>query len=382
MVPPPDTSPPAGLAVLIVEDDDGHALLTQRALRKHGYQVERVATGQQCLAALQTGGDRIVLLDLGLPDMSGQEVLAKIIARGEETPVILVTGVDDLSVAVDAIRSGAWDYVVKRPDLSHLQELPHVIQRNQDRRRLVQERNLFRSMLSHDIKNPLHIILNYADMLEDEPQLSADARLLLQRIKDNAASTLNLVSNFVEVSRIEAGKLVFDRRPLCVASVVCELVERQDALARAKGVALSFQAPAARLPEISADRVYLERAVTNLLSNAIKFTPAGGRVVVNVSRDDAAVLITVADSGRGIPREELARIFDKYQRVREPVATEGSGLGLFIVKAIVEGHGGEIGVQSTVGEGSTFTIRLPIGSPDAEPAAAPGRAATERRAFS
>jgi signal transduction histidine kinase len=354
------TSVPPGAAILVVEDDDGHALLTERALRKQGYEVEREATGRGCLERLRrSGGDYVVLLDLGLPDMTGLEVLMRIVARSEETPVILVTGVDDLSVAVDALRSGAWDYVVKRPDLSHLNELPHVIQRNQDRRRLVHERNLYRSMISHDIKNPLHIILNYADMIEDESQLSAESRLMLQRIKDNAATTLNLVNNFVEVGRIEAGKLAFDRRPLCFASLLQDVADRQAALAAAKGVSLRLE-KATDHPEYCADRTSMERAITNLVSNAIKFTPPGGSVRLDLGQDGNSLLIRVADTGRGIPADELPAVFDKYRRARESALTEGSGLGLFIVKAIVEGHDGKVEVQSQPDLGSTFIIRLPL----------------------
>ena len=350
----------SGPAILVVEDDDGHALLTERALRKHGFVVVREATGGGCLERLRNDGDHVVLLDLGLPDMTGQDVLEQIIARSEETPVIVVTGVDDLTVAVDAIRKGAWDYVVKRPDLSHLRELAHVIRRNQDRQRLVHERNLYRSMLSHDIKNPLHIILNYADMIEDEPHLGHEARLMLQRIKDNAASTLSLVNNFIEVSRIEAGKLAFDRRPLCLSSVLQKIVDRQSPLAAVKGVSLRLTR-AADHPEVLADRAAIERALTNLVSNAIKFTPAGGAVCVELTRTAPELHISVGDTGRGIHADDLPIIFEKYRRARETALTEGSGLGLFIVKAIVEGHGGRIGVESALGQGSTFTISLPLG---------------------
>ena len=295
---PPVTSP----SILIVEDDDGHARLTQRALEREGFHVQREATGRGCLSTLQAGGDFVVLLDLGLPDTTGMAVLDTVIARSEETPVIVVTGVDDLTVAVEAVRRGAWDYVVKRPDLSHLTELPHVIRRNQDRQLLVRERNLFRSMLSHDIRNPLHIILNYADMVGDEPQLSAGARMLLQRIKDNAASTLDLVCNFVELGRIEGGKMLLERRPLCLPALVEDVVHRQEALATAKGVTVNLQA-APELPHVPADRAYVERALTNLVSNAIKFTAGGGAVALKVHQGDGSLVVSVSDTGCGVPDE-------------------------------------------------------------------------------
>jgi signal transduction histidine kinase len=352
-------TPAEGPLILIVEDDEGQARLTERMLRKHGFRAQHVGTGAACLADLQRGIDTVVLLDLGLPDMPGMSVLEQIVARSEETPVIVVTGVDDLSVAVDAIRRGGWDYVVKRTDLGHLGELPYVIRRNQDRQRLVRERNLFRSMLSHDIRNPLNVIFNYADMVADESGLSDGARQLLQRIKDNAASTLNLVSNFVELGRIEGGTLTLDRQPVSLPSLVRQVIARQEALGAVRGVTLILDA-ADDLPQVPVDGAYMERVLTNLIGNALKFSPDDATVTVRLARDGDGVALSVSDSGPGIPAEEIGMIFEKYRRGRTTAAVEGSGLGLFIVRSVVDAHGGTIDVTSRPGTGATFTIHLPL----------------------
>jgi len=304
-----------------------------------------------------------VLLDLGLPDMHGLQVLERIVARSSETPVIMVTGVDDLKIAVEAIQKGAWDYVVKRVDLSHLEELPHVIKRNQDRQRLVQERSLFLSMLSHDIKNPVQVILSYADIIQEDAKLAEENLHFLERIKHNAENILRLVGDFVEVRKIEAGKMVLNRQPVAVDKFVEELVTQQSALAASRRIQLQVE-PDLPATEVPIDRHYIERAVTNLVGNAIKYTPEGGAVRVSAQVDGTHVKLAVADTGQGIPEDELPYIFDKFRRARGHGAAEGSGLGLFIVKAIIEAHGGEIDVQSKEGEGSTFSIRLPLQAPE------------------
>src|SRR6185369_10888913 len=144
-------------------------------------------------------------------------------------------------------------------------------------------------------RNPLHIIFNYADMIADEPHLSPGIRLLLQRIKDNAASTLALVSNFVELGRIEAGTMHLDRRPTSFRALAEEVIGRQDALASGRGVSLQLDAEG-DLPPVPADAAYMERALTNLLSNAIKFTPSGGTVALRVHREGGRLVIAVADT--------------------------------------------------------------------------------------
>lgn len=348
--------------VVLAEDDDGHALLTQRRLTKLGYTIRRAETGAACLDALTEESDCFVLLDLGLPDAHEFEILDRIIESHPLAPVVVVTGNDDLSVAVDALRRGAWDYVVKRPDLGHLGELSHVIERNLERRSLMRDRSLFRSMISHDIRNPLNIIYNYADMLEEAMPAADAGRELLERIKDNALTTLDLVSNFVELDRIEAGQLCLEPAPLSFSKIVRGVVRRHQPMAKSKQIALEVQEPY-ELPTVFGDRAYLERVVSNLISNAIKFTPDQGRVDVMLGEVAAGIAVSIQDTGCGIGPSEVGSIFRKYHRTVSSATVDGSGLGLFIVRSIVEAHGGTVSVESTVGHGATFTVTLPHATP-------------------
>jgi len=351
--------------IILAEDDDGHAVLTQRKLSKLGFAVRRAATGAACLEALCEEADCFVLLDLGLPDACDFEILDRVIETNPLAPVVVVTGNDDLTVAVDALRRGAWDYVVKRPNLGHLSELPHILERNLERRSLMRDRSLFRSMISHDIRNPLNIIYNYADMLEEVTEVSDTGRELLERIKDNALTTLDLVSNFVELDRIEAGQLCLEQAPLCLEQAVHGVVRRHRPMAENKNIHLAVD-EADGLPPVVGDRAYLERVISNLVSNAIKFTSENGRVEVGLSEVDDGIAIVVRDTGCGIDPAEIDGIFRKYRRTVGSSSVDGSGLGLFIVQSIVQAHGGTVSVESSLGDGATFTVVLPQATPPLE----------------
>lgn len=351
--------------IIVAEDDEGQARLMRRALKQLGLDCHIEGTGGGCLRAVAEANDCLVLLDLGLPDVAEFELLTRLVESDRHIPLIVVTGNDDLSVAIAALRQGAWDYVVKRPDLSHLSELSYVIERNLERRALMRERSLFRSMLSHDIRNPLNIIYNYADILGEEMPIPEAGMELLERIKDNALTTLDLVSNFVEMDRIESGRLVFEREPVRVEALVDNVVRRHRPMAKAKGVTVAVEREDG-IEDAFADRAYLDRVVANLVSNAIKFTPSGGRLTVRICSAIDDVVISFEDTGCGVAENERATIFEKYNRARSTRAVEGSGLGLYIVRSVIEAHGGSVAVESSPGVGSTFRVALPAVRASAE----------------
>jgi two-component system, OmpR family, phosphate regulon sensor histidine kinase PhoR len=479
--------------ILLVEDDPQDRNRAVEALSRGGFRVTEVTDGAECLRALSASREFVVLMGLKLPDMDGRDLLARIAASHPDTPAVVVTRIADLEVAVDAIKCGAWDYVVKRPDVSHLDDLPHVVARMLERRRRVRERNRYReevdalaialrgtadgvmiidaggritfvnralaeawkqpeaaivgrpleefvvvprdadpltdileavaeqgrwggelrtrgaeppegvwdvtltpirpgeayagpdgaarsvigifrdsseahaleqlradflSMITHDIKVPLTVILGYTEMLTDpEPPPGEIPKDILTRIRESGERIHALVCNFLDLSRIEAGRLRLDMRPFDLRAMLANTMEQHGASARRKG--LSLELAGELLQEVVADELQLERVVTNLLANAIKYTPSGGSITVSTARREGRISVAVQDTGRGIPPDEIPHLFEKYRRVREAKRTEGTGLGLFIAKTIVEAHGGDIRVESAPGVGSTFTLLLP-----------------------
>jgi signal transduction histidine kinase len=216
--------------------------------------------------------------------------------------------------------------------------------------------------LAHDIKSPLGIIMGYAERLTD--QLSGDGANAekieaLGRIQDNAQRIVNLVTGFLEASKAEAGKLEIAHRPVAMNALLEQVGRQLEPDIRKKNLALEFKLED-RLPELIGDNAQLERVFWNLLGNAIKFTPAGGKVIVTSMRQNGSVAVSIRDTGIGIQPEDLPLLFTQFRRLNSAAKIDGTGLGLFIVKTIVEAHRGTVQVESPRGGGSNFTVRIPF----------------------
>lgn len=218
------------------------------------------------------------------------------------------------------------------------------------------------SSLAHDIKNPLGIIMGYAEVMmeavENHPQ-ETEKRDLLGRIQENAQRIVALVTGFLDASKAEAGKLDMARNPVSVNGLLTEAARQQESEVRKRGLTLELKLDE-QLPDVPGDETQLDRVFWNLLSNAIKFTPPGGKITVTSKRDDGYVSVSVQDTGIGIPQDQLPLLFSQFRRLEGAEKAEGTGLGLFIVKTIIEAHKGKVQVESVNGHGSTFTVRVPI----------------------
>ena len=219
----------------------------------------------------------------------------------------------------------------------------------------------FLATLSHELRTPLNAMLGWTRLLRmgklDEP---AKARAL-ETIERNARVQEQLIADILDVSRIVTGRLRLDLRPIELAPVVDAAIDTLQPSAAAKGVDLSCTL--ARTGKVLGDPDRLQQVVWNLLSNAIKFTPAGGHVAVALTRSGAAAVISVTDTGEGVPSSLLPYVFDRFTQGDSSVTRlhGGLGLGLSIVRHIVELHGGQVAARSEgEGKGATFSVRLPL----------------------
>ena len=229
----------------------------------------------------------------------------------------------------------------------------------------VRTRDAVVSMVSHDLRNPLTAILGGADYLLEllkETDGRETERIQLARLKHAAASMNRLIGDLLDITRLESGPLPLQRKRLSLVDVVDEVIEMFEEVVRGRRVTLERVAPS-ELPLVWGDHDRLAQALSNLIGNAVKFTPEGGRITVGVETSERGVKVYVRDTGQGISSEHLSHLFDRFWQATHH-DRRGLGLGLSIVKGIVEAHGGEVHVESSPNKGTTFHFVVPFAEGD------------------
>jgi signal transduction histidine kinase len=271
--------------------------------------------------------------------------------------------------AFDApIRLSVAQYCVRLPFLfavglavGHIAEQIRTVQREAleagERERL---RGEFVSSVIHDLKSPLGVIQVMLEMLCDRASgtLNAKQSKCVGLIQMSLSQVLALSFNFLDASRIQAGRFEIHTATTDLYTLVDQAVARARTSAEHKQIQLELTGRPG-LPPVEVDGMQIDRAVSNLIDNAIKYTPAMGRIAISVERSAAGFVVTVSDTGRGIPAEEVGGLFRKYGRGSQVDGVVGSGLGLFIVKAVAEAHGGSVDLRSKPGEGTSVSLHIP-----------------------
>jgi signal transduction histidine kinase len=320
----------------------------------------------------------VVLLDLSLPDAHGMETVGRMLDAAPEVPIIVLTGLADETVAVQAVQSGAQDYLVKGTveGGTLARAIRYAIERKRlegERARLLRNEQEARAaaeaavmardevlrIVAHDIGNSLSAVKIHARVLERTlPADQADVRSRIESIRHLTQQMDRLRQDLLDVAAIEAGRLSFEPAELDVGEVVDDVLAGVAGLAAEKEMEVRAGI-GADLPAAWADRERIHQVLSNLVGNAVKFTPQGGRVLVTAMAEDGEARVSVADTGPGIPPEHLPHVFDRFWQARS-TRRAGAGLGLAIARGIVEAHGGVIGVQSEPGRGTTFHFTLPL----------------------
>ena len=226
-----------------------------------------------------------------------------------------------------------------------------------------QAKSLFLANMSHELRTPLTAVIGLADLLllEQDPLVDRQ-REYLGGIASSGRHLLALVNDVLDLAKIEAGKQELDLQSIPIHDAIAEGMAAIVPLANARGVMLE-PATIVAVPNVRADRVRLRQVLYNLISNAVKFTDRGGQVRIRARRDGDRVAITVIDTGVGISQADLSRLYRSFEQLALPSGDRpgGTGLGLAVTKRLVEMQGGSIDVESAVGVGTTFTVRIPVG---------------------
>lgn len=237
-----------------------------------------------------------------------------------------------------------------------------LAEKNAELERLNEQKNRFLGIAAHELRNPLHFILSYSDFLLEEASdaLTEEQIKFLSMIQTSSEFMARLVNDLLDVAKIDAGKLELNLVQTDLVALVRRNVALNRTLAAKRDVELHLHSEP--LPKMELDPVKVKQVLNNLINNAVKYSPPGAVVDVRLTKDNHQVILSVHDRGPGIPEEELGKVFQPFETtsVESLTGEKGTGLGLAIAKKIAHGHGGDVWVESELGQGSTFYLSLPV----------------------
>ncbi|HSM80553.1 MAG TPA: ATP-binding protein [Nodosilinea sp.] len=392
------------LDILLVDDDAVDRMAICRALDRAdlAVQVTEVTDAAQAIANLANYTYDCVFLDYRLPEQDGLSLVRQLRAEGVTTPLVVLTGQGDEQIAVDLMKAGASDYLVKTrvsPDRlalilhnalrvyaaeqrearaqAQLQQTNVLLtEQNEElerQRRYIEDQNLklleayrvkseFLATMSHELRTPLNAILGFSQLLDSESKgaLNSHQAEMVKRIFTNGKNLLNLVNDILDLSKLEAQRLTLTPTPVNLHWLVQSTLSDLRSLADGKALTLESSLDLDN-PVVVNDEHRLRQVLTNLVSNAVKFTDRGQVRITLAETEADRITLTIVDTGIGIAPEQLPHIFEAFRQVDQTIRRQrpGTGLGLAIVHSLVTIMGGSIAVSSQVGQGTTFVVMLP-----------------------
>ncbi len=368
------------LNILIIEDSEKDTALLRRELTRSGYDptYECVCTAADLLPALQNKNWDIIVSDFVMPQFDGLEALKMVKEKGIDSPFIIMSGKISDETAVQAMKAGASDYIMK----DHLSRLGPAIEREikeaaarrerektsktlKEReeelrvlKKLDQLKDEFVGLVSHELRTPLTVILGaLSTVITEEDRLSrSQVKELIGDAYYEAETLSNILANLLELARAQANRLQIAEEPVSVGEIIDVVTNRLKQQPMSHKIVVYCDKSLMAM----ADKVRVQRILHNLLDNAIKYSPPGTEIEIFTQQNFNEVLIGVKDHGKGISPEEQGKLFEAFQRLEQNGKSRGTGLGLVVCQRLVEAHGGRMWVESQPGRGSTFYFTLPI----------------------
>jgi signal transduction histidine kinase len=355
--------------LLIVDDSLVQRIALGTVLRQAGFVVQEACAGREALARAVEGNLDLMILDVVLPDLPGYEVCRRLKADPTTAlvPVILLSALGSESgERVRGLDCGADGYLVKPAEaaevVAHVRALLRARQAEEALREADRRKDEFLATLAHELRNPLAPIRNAVQIMKLVGLKDPRAQHARELIERQVGLLARLVDDLMDVARITAGKITLRREIADLEVILHRAIELSRPLIEERRHELTVRA--ADLPiRLEVDPVRLAQVVSNLLNNAAKYTEAGGHITLTVETVGSEVAVRVRDTGLGIPPELLSRVFDLFTQVDQTLdrSQGGLGIGLTLVKRLVELHGGRVTAASEgLGRGSEFTVYLPL----------------------
>lgn len=370
--------------LLVIDDEVGICEGVQRALEPEGFRVEIALDGMAGLELVRQGGYQLILLDVKMPQISGLDLIPLIHQADPEIICIIITGYATVEMAVSAIKQGAYDFLTKPFSIDSLLlavnqglerrqlsiEAKRTAQAEAEARTLAEEKKQlldldkakrqFIQLVTHELKSPVSAIETYLTLIikgyaDPENQLE-----ILQKCVARAQEERRLIDDLLELGQLEVAAS-FEPAPVNLGEVLAVVAAEYQESLQGKGLELVLSIDEG-LPEIMAVPEQVKSVWSNLISNAVKYTPPQGRIKVSLRRVDGQLVGAVEDTGIGISPEDSAKLFTEFFRANNAKSSgvPGTGLGLVIVKRVIESLNGTVGVESELGRGTIVQFQIPL----------------------
>lgn len=366
--------------ILIVDDTPENLISLKKVLEKHDFEVDTAASGEEALKKVLKNSYVLIILDVQMPGMDGFEVAEAIsgYSKAKETAIIFLSAANTtLKFIAKGYSSGGLDYITKPVDMNILllkvQTFYRIYEQNRKlnemqksllaeiefRKDAERKKDEFISIASHELKTPLTSVKGYVQLLARSIH-KGDMSMVenhLSKTQTQLEKLNSLIADLLDISKIESGKLKFNKRNFNINCLLGNIVE----VMRQSNPDFEIKINGTVTREIFGDEMRIEQVVVNFLTNAIKYSPGTNKIDLNVDIIDENLSLSVKDFGIGMLPEQQTHVFDKFYRVEETSQRfQGLGIGLYIASEIIKRHGGQIGVNSTYGEGSEFYFTIPI----------------------
>ncbi|MCX7958818.1 MAG: hybrid sensor histidine kinase/response regulator [Deltaproteobacteria bacterium] len=356
------------LSILIVDDDPAIRHVCSAILKKNYTDVKTFDNGLDALAYIKENNADIVLVDLKMPGISGHELIVRISELDKDIVIMVITAYASIENAIEAMQKGASDFLPKpfTPD-----ELRFAIKKATDKRELILQKKRaleekreteenYLSFVSHQLKSPLFAAQQLLYLLEEgDYKIDSEVLSIIKRANKRITEAAKLVNEWLLVSRFEKSGFSQDFVRTDIIPLISAEIERFSEQINKKNIEIIAELP--KSVYIETDPSSFSMVVSNLISNAVKYNISKGKIYIRILEENESIRLEVEDTGIGIKKEYIPRLFSKFFRIRDDKTKniEGTGLGLAIIKKIVDEHNGDIHVESEEGKGTKFIIIFP-----------------------